>query len=129
MGDDGAEKGCAASAPPLVAGRRSEDIFISRVSFLTFLVASCTVCVGSVLVMDEFSPLKAMIDFPSLDMATSRKAAEGSMEDADSGEDEAELSEIRGESKVEFVVVGDDSDDSENKDGRLSRWECGLLCC
>lgn len=53
---------------------------------------------------------------------------EGAREVADSGADE--VSEIRGESKVEFVVVGDDSVDSDcvDNDVILPRWPFGLEC-
>lgn len=71
----------------------------------------------------------AMMFFPSLDIAAGRKAVEGAREVADSGDEEAELSEGSGESNVELAVVGDDSVDSENRDGTLPRWMKGLLCC
>lgn len=53
---------------------------------------------------------------------------EGAREVADSGADE--VSDIRGESKVELVVVGDDPVDSDcvDKDVTLSRCSLGLEC-
>lgn len=67
--------------------------------------------------------------FPPLAMAAVRKAVGGAKEVADSGDEEADVSETRGESNVEPAVVGEDSVDSENKDGTLPRWLKGLLCC
>lgn len=44
------------------------------------------------------------------------------MEVADSGEEDGEGSVNRGESKVEFVVVGDDSVEADVIEVTLSRW-------
>ena len=46
----------------------------------------------------------------------------GTHELADSGEAEGEVSDTIGESKVELVVVGEDSVDSENSEDTLPRW-------
>ena len=46
----------------------------------------------------------------------------GGIEFADSGEEEGEESVISGESKVEFVVVGDDSVDAVVMEVTLLRW-------
>lgn len=46
----------------------------------------------------------------------------GKLEVADSGDDEGEASMIKGESKVELVVVGEDSVESEVMEVTLSRW-------
>jgi hypothetical protein len=51
-----------------------------------------------------------------------RKGPRGRLEVADSGEEEGELSIIIGESKVEFVVVGEDSDEVVVIELTLSRW-------
>lgn len=121
MGDVGAENGCDECRPPEVAGRRMEGIFMSRVSFLTFLVASCKGVVCSVCVVDGWWVASVIMFFPPLDIAAVRKAVGGAKEVADSGDEEADVSETRGESNVEPAVVGEDSVDSENRDGTLPR--------
>jgi hypothetical protein len=50
------------------------------------------------------------------------KGDEGKVEVADSGDDEGEASMIRGESKVELVVVGEDSVEADVMEVTLSRW-------
>ena len=55
-----------------------------------------------------------------------RNEVVGPMDVADSGEEDAELSDTMGESKVELLVVGDDSVDSENNELMLPRWACGF---
>ena len=50
------------------------------------------------------------------------KGDAGRFEVADSGDEEGEGSIIRGESKVEFVVVGEDSVEAEVMEVTLSRW-------
>lgn len=50
-----------------------------------------------------------------------RKGDTGGFEFADSGDEEGEESAIRGESKVEFVVVGEDSVEAEVIELTLSR--------
>ena len=50
------------------------------------------------------------------------KGDAGGIEFADSGEEEGEQSAINGESKVEFVVVGDDSVDMVVMEVMLLRW-------
>lgn len=106
-----------------------EGRFISSVSFLTFLVASCTDVACSVCVVDGWWAASVIMSFPPLDMAVVLKAVGGVEEVADSGDEEADVSETKGESNVEPAVVGEDSVDSENKDGTLPRWLKGLLCC
>lgn len=125
----GAENGCEDSIAPAVAGLRRGGGFISRVSFFTFLVVSCRLCASSVLDVELWLLVSAITLFPSWDTAPLQKAVEGPVEVADSGDEEAEASETRGESNVELVVVGEDSEDSENKEGMLPRWLKGLLCC
>ncbi len=51
-----------------------------------------------------------------------RKGDIGAFEDADSGEDPGEESVMTGESKVEFVFVGEDSVEAEVIEVTLSRW-------
>lgn len=46
----------------------------------------------------------------------------GGLQDADSGDEEGEGSVIRGESKVEFVVVGEDSVEADVMEVTLLRW-------
>lgn len=128
-GDVGAEKGCDDSTAPAVAGRRSGGGFMSRVSFFTFLVVSCTLCASSVTMEEVWLSVRAMASFPWVDIATLPKAVAGTVEVADSGDEVADVSETKGESKVELVVVGEDSEDSENKEGMLPRWAKGLLWC
>jgi len=50
------------------------------------------------------------------------KGDDGTLEVADSGEEEGEASMIKGESKVEFVVVGEESVEAEVMEVTLSRW-------
>lgn len=50
------------------------------------------------------------------------KGDDGRLEVADSGEEEGEASMIKGESKVEFVVVGEDSVEADVMEVTLSRW-------
>ena len=61
-----------------------------------------------------------------------RNGETGAFDKADSGDDEGEESAIKGESKVEFVFVGDDSVEVEVMEVTLSRWyreiaECCLM--
>lgn len=120
-GDVGAESGCVSSSTFIVAGLRIVGRFMSRVSFFTFLVASCIVWESSTFAAGCLSSLRVFPDaLPLTIMAV--KGVEGAIEVADSGEDE-EVSETSGESNVEFVVVGEDSVDSDcvNKDVILPR--------
>lgn len=50
------------------------------------------------------------------------KGDAGIFDVADSGEDDGEGSIIKGESKVELVVVGEDSVETEVMELTLSRW-------
>jgi len=120
-GDVGAESVCVLSSALAVAGLRMVCISMSRVSFFTFLVASCIVCESRVFAACCLSSVAALLGCPSLIIVVVN-GIEGAKEVADSGEDE-EASEISGESKVEFVVVGEDSVDSDgvNKDVILPR--------
>lgn len=119
-GDVGAENGCEGSNTPAAMGLRMLGKFMSRVSFLTFLAESCKGCGCSAAVADNLLPFKGiMVLFPSLEMETAQKGVDGAAEVADSGEEDADVSETRGESKVELVVVGEDSVDSESNDGTL----------
>lgn len=47
------------------------------------------------------------------------------MEDGDSGEELGEVSGAEGESKVEIVVVGEESEEPEVMEDTLSRWRKG----
>ena len=51
-----------------------------------------------------------------------RKGETGAFEEADSGDDEGEESVMAGESKVEWVFVGEDSVEAEVMEVTLSRW-------
>lgn len=115
-----------------MAGLLKEGKLISRVNFFTFLVASCIVCDCSLFVWFVISLLAPWetIGCPSLlESIADRKVDGGACEVADSGEFEAETSEAEGESKVEFVVVGEESVESENKDGKLPLCSYGFECC
>lgn len=120
-GDVGAESVWVLSNSLIVTGLRMVGRFISRVSFFTFLGASCIICGSCVFAASCLPSLGALIDWPSL-LIMVANGVEDAKEVADSGDDE-EASEISGESKVEFVVVGEDSVDSDcvNKDVTLPR--------
>lgn len=104
-----------------MAGRSIEGIFMSSVSFFTFFVVSSgivglCVCACCRLGMGSLSSPKI-----GNGCVGKRNEPEGAMDVADSGEEDAEVSETNGESKVELVVVGEDSVEAEKREFRLPR--------
>jgi len=120
-GELGAESGCVLSISLVVAGLRMVGKFMSRVNFFRFLGASCNIGGSCILAAGCLPSLGRSIDWPSLIIMVAN-GVEGANEVADSGEEDEE-SEISGESNVKFVVVGEDSVDSDwvNKDVTLPR--------
>lgn len=104
-----------------MAGLRIALRSISSVSFLTFFVVSCTICVSAKFAGGCLSS-SAYNAFSSLCIVFGMNEDGGTHELADSGEAEGEVSDTIGESKVELVVVGEDSVDSENSEDTLPRW-------
>jgi hypothetical protein len=125
-GEVGAEKACG-SEPSALKRRGSTTAPMLSDRFLTFFAASGMViglvvgpagisCDGS-LCCGGFrgcSPDCLIIMF--------RKGETGASEEADSGEDDGDESAMTGESKVEFVFVGEDSVEAEAIEVTLSRW-------
>lgn len=124
-GDVGADNGCKLLVASFaVAGRLNKGMFMSSVSFLTFFAPSSCIVGGC-----NEAGVRCLLSVGSIKgCVCKRNGAEGVIEVADSGDEDAELSETTGESNVELLVVGDDSVDSENNELMLPRCACGFWC-
>lgn len=116
-GDVGADRACEASnGTGAVIGLLIAGISIFSVSFLRFFVPSW---VDSNDLEFAGSGLLCCANRSCVSFGTmfAGNGFGGAIEFADSGDADAELSDISGESKVEFVPVGEDSSvDSENNE-------------
>ena len=121
-GDAGVEKGWTDSAPVALAGRARGSMSIMRERFLTFRVlleerSAAGSSLGWDVGADVWIPGSS---FPGCDTIIDLKGERGNADVGDSGEELGDASEIRGESKVEVVVVGEESVESEEIEAALS---------
>lgn len=126
-GELGAEKAWEGSKPCAVAGLGRATALIVRERFLTFLEVSTGIvesAEGSGRMTGTGNvfcgwPLVWAFDEPT---TKCRNGDGGGSDVADSGEEEGDGSDIKGESKVEFEVVGDESVEAVVMEVTLLRW-------